>query len=171
MPIFGQELSRVDDKIDWAAANKVKAENEKKDPKGVEKFRSSKPDAKLMESVKVPILVLGTGPVRANPQIRAFEKSYVASYALNEASLSVLGSATHLPSLDNSNKTVSPPKKSDAPYDFEITEDGADLSFQRFGASYLIRISCRYSNDVRCSDQKFLTSAAEALIVAGGAKK
>lgn len=53
-------------------------------------------------------------------------------------------------------------------YVFEKTEDGADMNFTRFGASYVIRISCEDVADKRCNAEQYLRSIAEALVTVGG---
>ena len=95
--------------------------------------------------------------------------AYSAGYDLPGAQLSIMGSGSAL-SLSAESPIGAIIEHDDASRDepvFERTEDGADLSFIRFGAAYTIRISCANVQDPRCTGYTFLRSVADNLVIIG----
>lgn len=154
--------------IDWVAASAAAERDTKTQNSLLNKLRSGPGNDDELRDIELPVLVAGKGPVRSSPTVRGQRVAYSSSYALNGASVAILGSATvlvhpDLPSAHNAAAGFSP--------EFEITEDGADLNFNRFGANYILRISCRRADDERCTKPDFLNSLKESLIVIGGQPK
>ena len=170
--LHSQEVLRLSQPIDWVQANNVKAQTAQKDGKALALFRSAVPDQNELDKIRLPVLVPGTGPVRAAPRLRHQGVSYVASYALAGAKVSVLGSVSALNApAESTFAIVLANRQSESPAVFETTEDGADLSLQRYGAAYILRISCTRAADERCQWRAFLDSVAKTLIMVGGSQK
>ncbi|HEV7877075.1 hypothetical protein [Bradyrhizobium sp.] len=162
----GQSPAEVTSTIDWDAA-KADAENIAPAQKeSLNSFRAA--NAVGVDAINVPVLVPGIGPVRAGPRLRGQGASYAAVYMLNAAKLSVLGTARALvpPSPE---RFASAAASSDGRV-FEQGEDGADLSFIKYGASYILRLSCAKLDDERCIKDSFLNSVADSLVPVGGSK-
>ncbi len=151
--------------IDWKAAINAANMATRDDAKGLNSFRAAAANEKELQAVALPVLVPGTGPVRAAPKVRGQNLAYSSSYTLNGARLSILGSATSLVAPKYASAFEKAP---DTSSEFEITEDGADLNFTRFGASYVLRISCQRPDDERCTSKEFLGKVRDSLIVVGG---
>ena len=158
---------RVEQPIDWQAVQQAIQTDQSRDSNAINLFRSSVPAG--VDSVNVPVLVPGTGPVRASPRFRGQNNAYAAAYLLNAAKLTILGSsiALALPADDSLAASMQAIGDSTEPQ-FEILEDGTDLSFSRFGASYTLRISCSAPDDERCTKDEFLRSVARSLVTIGG---
>lgn len=151
--------------IDWDAARAAAEKDAKIDKKGLSGFRAAQIDEQKLRTVVLPVLVAGTGPVRAAPLVRGQKLSYSSSYAINGAKIVILGSATNLVAPE----ALAVREHIDSNLrDFEVTEDGADLNFMRFGANYILRISCERPEDERCTKRDFLSKLKRSLIVVGG---
>lgn len=163
--------SRLPVRVDWAAARQdlqrdraaLRAENQQ--------FRAGGALQSELDKVRLPVLIINRGPVRAAPEFRQQGVSYVAAYQLPRATLSILGSATalDLPSGARSNRTESAYDE----YIFtgvqdEEEDDVANLSFSRYGASYVLRLACERPEDQRCREPGFLRSVAAGLANVGG---
>lgn len=158
---------RVTRSIDWQAANQEMQRSRQADSAGIERFRASVPTG--VNEVRLPVLVLGTGPVRAAPKFGHQTYSYAALYSVDDARVSVLGSMTALP-VDPGDPLAAMSSRINQVERgiFESSELAADFSFQRFGATYTIRITCARENDERCINDSFLRSMAVSLIGIGG---
>ena len=153
--------------IDWGDARRAMEGIRGANTGTLRAFRSAVPTG--IDAVELPVLVPGTGPVRGTPRFRGQTTSYAATYALPDARLSVLGTAFALETppgtpLEARGRAL----EASSAYTFTRSEDGADLDFERFGASYTLRLSCEQQTDRRCATDAFLRSLAESLIVAGG---
>jgi hypothetical protein len=152
--------------IDWATA-------EKDLTKTLEtpqlKTRGGVADTNSLSSIRVPVLALDKGQVRASPRIRGLGSSYVAAYTIDGAVISVTGTASAAPAPADSAVSASI-KRGQENVVFETTEDGADLTFQRYAAGYVIRISCKSADDKRCKNDVFLKKMQQSLILVGGKK-
>ncbi|MCB1498967.1 MAG: hypothetical protein KDK07_04130 [Bauldia sp.] len=155
--------------VDWPAA-RAKAEADlASDPEGITAFRAAVPTG--VESVTLPVLVPGSGPVRASPRFRSQETAYAALYPLPAAKLTVLGSAIAIvlsPDDSLASEVERLPVSEEG--DFDVSEDGSDLAFTMFGASYVLRISCANADDSRCADRVFLDKVKQSLLVLGGSQ-
>jgi hypothetical protein len=171
---IGQTTSqRAPSNIDWQGARAALERDNLRDKGGIDKFRSAVPSENVLSQVNLPVMVLGTGPVRAAPRFQAQGSAYTAVYALDRAKLSVLGSASAIslqpgsPLAQSANNN--PPANE---CNFETSEDGADLSCTRFGAGYTLRLTCdEPDRDTRCTEPNFLRSTADSLVVVGGSFK
>lgn len=161
---------RVMQPVDWSAARIARQADQVRNPEALNQFRSAVPTG--LDSVALPVLVPGTGPVRATPRFRGQETAYTAAYVLRGARLSIFGTVF---AIQLSEGSAIVPQIRDTPvgerYTFARSDDGADLDFSRFGAHYTLRLSCERSDDSRCTSETFLQSLADSLIVAGGSPK
>jgi hypothetical protein len=163
----GQSPTEIVSTIDWDAA-KADSENAKPALKdSLNSFRAA--NASGLDAIRLPVLVPGVGPVRAGPRLRGQGNSYAAVYLLNAAKLSILGTSAALipPSPETFERAVT----SGSGRVFDRGEDGADLSFSKYGASYVLRLSCAKLDDDRCTKDSFLNSVADSLLVLGGSKQ
>lgn len=154
-----QELNRAASQIDWPAAQA----DFQQSVGPADAVRSALPSGR-MAAVSLPVLLIGTGPERSIVKFTHQQTSYVASYLVGRgAKLAIMGSASPL---------VAGPQ-ADIPltgdYEFVQTEEGADLSFSRYGADYLLQLTCENPDtDPRCTERDFLVGKAQALVVTGG---
>jgi len=51
------------------------------------------------------------------------------------------------------------------PYHVTVGEGGVDLTFNRFGAAYLISVECRTLDDVRCNKPYFAVSLVQKMVI------
>lgn len=170
--IEAKEIQRVDQDIDWMAANIAKQEDAVRDAKGIKAFRSAMISPKVIEQTHLPILVLGTGPVRAAPKIYTQGDAYATTYRIgNDSKLTVLGSRSAI--VIDEHSAIYGKFKVDgkSSYTIDFFEDGIDLNFSKFGAAYTLRITCSTASDKRCTDTKFIVEAYQSLIAVGGAGK
>jgi hypothetical protein len=157
-------------KIDWVTAKKAFAEDQKREGQEISKVRASAVD---LGNVNLPVLALSAGgPSRGNLSFAELGTSYVINYPYNGANLAIMGSATPLP-LDDKSQTgqqFEDAAKQPDSSGFEQSEDGADFNLTKFGASYVLRLTCDELDDERCKKPDFLVGIAKQLIVTGGAQ-
>lgn len=166
--LHAQSARRVDNDIDWKAAQESIDDTAKYDLEAISRFRASALDKEQTDKIALPVLIPKSGTVRASPNLRHQRSSYAASFILEkDARMTILGSASSL-LLPEENPLGLSLKKEEDQYIFEKTEDGADMNFTRFGASYVIRISCGETTDKRCNADEYLRSVADALVTVGG---
>lgn len=152
--------------IDWATAQKDLAKTLETPQL---KTRGGVSNTNSLANIRVPVLAVDKGEVRASPRIRGMGSSYVAAYTVQGAAISLTGTASAATVPADSTLSASV-KQSPAGSVFELTEDGADLSFQRYGAGYVLRISCEKGDDERCQKDAFLKKLEQSLILVGGKK-
>ena len=170
--IEAKEIQRIEQKIDWVAAEKSRQEDAAQDAGGIKQFRSAKIPADVLDQTRLPILVLGTGPVRAAPKVYTQKDAYASTYRIGgDAKLTVLGSHSAIEIDDESAINNDLGVNSNLPYTIDFFEDGIDLNFSKFGAGYTLRITCAKPSDDRCTDKKFIVNAYESLINVGGSGK
>jgi hypothetical protein len=160
------DSGRVQLPIDWDAARRARETNRER---GSATAPALGIDASRLEAIKLPVLVPPSDTMRSAGQVKGQGSAYAASYDLPAAQLSIMGSASALAISPDS--TIAPTLGLDTAPDeplFEPSDDGADLSFSRYGASYVLRISCANADDPRCTRDTFLRSIANSLIVIGG---
>ena len=88
--------------------------------------------------------------------------AYAANYTLEAGELVISAGATEINLGDDVITNLSLPEDS-----FELTEDGAELSVERFGIVYTLRMLCdEPSRDQRCMGPAFLLNIASKLMVA-----
>lgn len=165
------QTSRISQSIDWSAVDRAREEGSQKDAQAINRFRSGVPNYRTLANVRVPVLVVGSGPVRAAPRLQEQTNSYVAFYSLDGANLSVMGTSTSIvPGVGSAlaQQVVSNDQNSGR---FEKSEDSSDFDFTRFGANYVLRLSCVKENDKRCTERQFLQQVSNSLIVVGGKKQ
>jgi hypothetical protein len=163
LPAQSAGVRRVASQIDWVAAKKNMDAAERS-----ERTRSGAVSPSEAKKVRLPILLVDEGEVKAAADFAHQVDSYVAHYRLKDATLAITGLVDPI-SLKGQRKPRRSPHAATS-YQFEITEDASDLSFQRYGAFYNMRISCAIPDDVRCSKSDFLSTLADKLPVAGGNK-
>ncbi|UWU23028.1 hypothetical protein N2601_08810 [Rhizobium sp. CB3060] len=171
-----QEATEEKLSIDWDSAKAAAVADAQRDQSGVEKFRAAVPSG--LEKVRVPVLVTGTGPVRAAPQVKAQDTSYAAIYLLDrDATLSIMGTALSIVVTGGDATPADVPDYQAG--DFTILDDDADAksasqpmeadySFFKFGAAYTLRLSCKQQGDKRCLEPDFAKSVASSLVQVGG---
>ncbi|MEW8147384.1 MAG: hypothetical protein AB2794_13270 [Candidatus Thiodiazotropha endolucinida] len=153
---------RLNSTIDWDQAYRDHLNVKLSENEAISKFRSA--SLQEIDNVTLPVLILKKQSVRSTPKFFGQGRSYVATYSLPKAKLSIIGSATLISLTDDS--TYDMYKNTNT---FEVTLDGADYSFIKYGASYILRLSCDEPTfDMRCTTPKFLNGLANQLIVAGG---
>lgn len=163
--------TRVSVQVDWATARQdlqqdraaIRAENRQ--------FRAGGALQSELDKARLPILIINQGPVRAAPEFRQQGVSYVAAYQLPRATLSILGSATALELPSDVKSDLA--RNAQDEYVFtgvmdEEEDDVANLSFSRYGVSYVLRLACERSKDQRCREPGFLRSIAAGLANVGG---
>lgn len=168
-PIAAQTPARVAAPIEWEAANADRARSEQERAAAFRTARAGLPDQQTLDATRLPVLVYAGEVARQAPRMRSQGTSYVALYLLPGAKLAIMGSATALPIAPESGlarqaETYEAPSSGQ----FEITEDGADLNLRKYGAAYVLRISCESARDQRCKTPNFLLSIASSLVVVGG---
>ncbi|MEH6418414.1 hypothetical protein [Pseudomonas sp. CGJS7] len=164
-----QSIQRESAAIDWPTAQQQMRDAAERDKPAVEGLRSSPTLQETLDRVSLPVLVPGTGPVRAAPAVIEQGTAYAADYPLDGADLVVLGSASALALPPDSAMAKLLAESGPPPqYQFEAYEYGADLSFIRYGASYVLRVACEQAEDPRCDRDEFLRKVAESLIAVGG---
>lgn len=163
--VLGHAQERAPVHIDWVAATQARTASST--TSSAEAVRASVPASAELEKVELPVLLLPQSRTRSTPRVRQQTSSYAAAYTLQGAKLSVVGSNSTLTAQPQSlgSRAGAVAAASGA---FDKTEDGADLSFTRFGATYTLRISCAKVTDPRCTDESFLKSVAGELIPVGG---
>ncbi|MEJ7807818.1 MAG: hypothetical protein WKG03_18100 [Telluria sp.] len=165
VPALGASPQRAPSAIDWTLAKKDMVSSDYRQRSG-----SRGPSLNSVSKVKLPVLLIDDGDVRSAPEFRHQVDSYTAHYALAKANVSITGLAKPI-AMKNagfaSGKAVAVPV---TPYKFELDEDSSDLSFERYGAFYNMRISCEEGGDQRCSGPEFLRKLADKLPVVGGKK-
>lgn len=170
--IEAKEMQRIEQKIDWVAADKAKHEDAVRDVGGINQFRSAKVPTMVLEQTRLPILVLGTGPVRAAPKVYTQGVAYASTYRIGtDSKLTVFGSRSAIALDEQSAIDGKLDVDNNLPYTIDFFEDGIDLNFAKFGAAYTLRITCSKASDKRCTDKKFIVEAYESLITIGGSEK
>lgn len=165
-PLVGVAQTRQNVGVNWKAAT---ADLAKARATPDYKTRSGNPSEAELNKIRVPVLALDQGKVRAAPRIHGLGRSYVAAYSVEGATISLTGTASA--SLPPASSSVGKSITSGTPKPtFEVTEDGADLTFQRYGAGYVLRISCAKEEDERCLKEDFLRGLERELIMVGGKK-
>lgn len=174
---YSQEVKEEDLVVDWPAAKAAAAVDLRTDKAGIDKFRAASPSN--LDGVGVPVLVTGTGPVRAAPRLKAQDKSYAAVYPLDQgATLTIMGTARGVVFTGEINAPVGLPDYESGQFSVldDDSEEGnpskteeADYSFVKFGAAYTLRLTCTVEGDERCLKQDFAQSVAESLVQVGGA--
>jgi hypothetical protein len=120
-----------------------------------------------LASIRLPVLIPNTTVVEGNPRFRGQGNSYAVAYALPDASLSILGTSVFLSRPDDKALAQSGQGPNRI---FDRSEDGTDLSFLKYGAAYVLRLSCTKPDDERCTKDTFLNKVADSLLVVGGKK-
>jgi len=120
-----------------------------------------------LSAIRLPVLMPNTKVVEGSPRIRGQGNSYVAAYTLPGAKLSILGTSVFLTRPDDQTYAQSPSGSNRV---FDRSEDGSDLTFIKYGASYVLRLSCAKREDERCNKDTFLNTVADNLLVVGGKK-
>lgn len=167
-----KEIRRSDQKIDWIAANDAKQIDAMRDSSGIEQFRSAQIPKEVLEQTHLPVLVFGSGPVRAAPKIYTQGVSYASTYSIgSDTKLTVLGSRSAIELDEQSTFVGNLEAENNVPYTIDYFEDGIDLNFSRFGATYTLRLTCAKASDKRCTEKDFIEKAYESLITVGGAEK
>ena len=146
--------------IDWERATSD-AERSASIAPALNAFREN--NAAELTSIKLPVLVPNATTVQATPRIRGQGDLYVVAYTLPAAKLSILGTSVFFIRPDEQNYTQSAPGHRV----FDRSDDGSDLSFQKYGASYVLRLSCAKPEDERCAKERFLNTIADSLLVVG----
>jgi hypothetical protein len=149
--------------IDWPAATADMRNN----AVGTQAVRAGLLNPRDLDATRLPVLLPRQGPVRGIPQFAQQTSSYSAFFKLNEAQLSVSGSSSSLSPGREDPLSRLTTAGSDG-YQFFATDEGADLAFSRYGANYLLRLTCDHASDVRCQKEDFLTNVAKGLAVSGG---
>lgn len=169
---WAQSIEREAAAIDWPVAESAMKAAANDDKAGVAKVRSSPTSREALDRVALPVLVPGSDSVRASPALFEQGTAYAANYPLDAADLVVLGSASAitLPPGSPLAKLLEGGASS-ANYQFEAYEYGADLSFVRYGASYVLRLACEEPEDPRCGREEFLRKVADSLIAVGGKRR
>ncbi len=163
-PACAAAPERAAPQIDWISAKKVMQASDFR-----QRAKGGGAAADEAKKVRLPILLIDHAEVPVTASFKHQIHSYAANYALEGASLTVLGLASPLvltgAAFDAWPSTPTRPR-----YKFETTRDSSDLSFERFGAFYTIRISCLKPADARCTAPGFMSKLADKLAVAGGAE-
>lgn len=155
-------VQRTISPIDWKAAEQARAATPQAEA-AIRQLRASSPIG--LDQVKLPVLILPAEGEWGAPRFHGQGTAYAALYAPPRAKLGIFGASSRI---------VAPAglKIEHATGAFESIGDGADYSFTRFGAAYTLRITCDEPlKDTRCTDPRYLTEAANALLVAGGAAR
>ncbi len=118
-----------------------------------------------LSSIRMPVLVASPSVVEAVPRLGGQGNSYAVVYTLPSAKLSILGTSVYL---QRSDGQLFAQASTPGTRQFDSSEDGSDLSFTKYGASYVLRLSCANPSDERCTSERFLNSIANSLIVIGG---
>ena len=158
--------------LDWATSRRDQQRDAAALRSENKTFRAGGTSQVEIAKTRLPVLVINQGPVRAAPEFRQQGTSYVAAYQLPRASLSILGSANALPTPPSAAAGL-PPSAGDGYVfhgidDDQEQDDVADLSFSRYGASYVLRLACERADDDRCRKPGFLRSVAGGLANVGG---
>jgi len=159
-----QQVTRQVQSIDWDAAGKARDQDQNRFQTEIKRLR--KVVGGQYDNTQLPVL-LPKSVVRSLPRFVEQGTSYAATYAIGQDKLSILGSATAL----SAPESPLAKRQSAQGYVFEKSEDGADLSFSRYGATYTLRLSCHNPASARCTDPAFLTQVANDLVVVGGRGK
>ena len=149
--------------IDWRAADR-QADTDERRLLTQAGTRAPRPSEEQLRRVEVPVLLVDPGRVRGAPGFNGQRLAYAASYDLQGATLGVFGSGTAL-RLGASSSLARPVRAQPIAGYFEPSENAADFSFSRFGASYTLRIECAESDDARCTNGAYLTGVARRLVV------
>lgn len=120
-----------------------------------------------LSSIKLPVLIGDPTILDSAPRLRGQGTSYVVAYTLPSAKLSILGTSAFISRPEDQSVAQSASGSTRA---FDRGDDGTDLSFLRYGASYVLRLSCAEPEDQRCVSDTFLNSIANNLLVVGGKK-
>jgi hypothetical protein len=151
--------------IDWASAKSYRGAQALNDPRTDQNTRTTFPQQVELDKTHMPVLLVGgTEEVRGSPSFRQQGTSYVGYYKLGGATVSILGSGIVI-------NMGSPPiynLDSESAIKFDIAEGVTDLSFERFGATYILRMSCESATDERCLKPEFLTGLSNSLMFVGG---
>jgi len=163
---------RVEATIDWPQAQAdIRAADGPGAASGdratVAQLRSAPALQQTLDRIALPVLVPDQGTVRAAPSLIEQGRAYAADYPLDGADLVVLGASSAIAVAEDA--PVAALLAGDAPqYVFESYEYGADLSFLRYGASYVLRLACDELDDARCRKDDFLRKVADGLVAVGG---
>ena len=158
--------------VDWHSAQRDQRRDQAALHSENRKFRAGGATQANLALTKLPVLVINTGPVRAAPEFRQQGTSYVAAYRFPRANLSILGSAMALsapPEVQAKLTTGASGEYAFSPVNDEQEQDDvANLTFSRYGASYILRLACERPDDDRCRKPDFLKSIAVGLANVGG---
>jgi hypothetical protein len=173
LPVLAQSTpapGRVQLSIDWDAVRRTQATDHARSLTAIQALGIS---AVSLDAIKLPVLVPSAEAVRASGRVKGQGSSYSATYNLPAAQLSVMGSGMGIGIHSDSPFALRLEQDNSAAEElvFERSGDGADLSFTRFGASYTLRLSCTNAGDPRCTEEAFLRSVANSLVVVGGSPK
>jgi hypothetical protein len=165
-PALSQSIVKETDAIvDWDSA---RADAEKSSARLAEVKTFLDANNAELATIRLPVLMPDTSLIKATPRLRGQGKSYVIGYSIDGGKLSILGTSVFLV---REGILVQSQNTSQASRTFDISEGEADLNIQKYGASYVLRLSCEVLNDERCLSDRFLNTIADSLIVVGGAAR
>jgi hypothetical protein len=150
--------------IDWERA---KSDLQVAEPPSAQINQFLKGNDQALKSTRLPVLIPNQNIAELIPKLHSQGSSYLAAYELPGAQLSVMGTSVYLLSR-GSLFAQSAPKKGRS---FNLTEDGADLSFMKYGAAYVLRLSCSEEGDPRCGSDEFLNRVADNMLLVGGSEQ
>lgn len=158
MSAFAQDYPRrIASRIDWKSAASALADFQNANSSLFDETKAAAPIE--LENSTIPVLLLPPSETKSSSGFEVQESAYAAFYSFEGGDLAVLGSGTQLDAV------AQPAEESDG--QFSVSEDGADLSFARFGVSYTLRLTCRSpETDDRCQRPDFLEGIASNLVVA-----
>ena len=157
-----ESASRSPAKTDWDAVKAAAAQLPAKELHVLAAFVAANPQG--LAETSVPVLLLGSAAQAEPPLFAGQPDAYAAFYQLEAAQISILGSNSHL----NTARDFELHHEVSA---YESIGDGADYSFERFGAFYTLRITCDQPiEDTRCTQPDYLTKTAQTLVPVIGAK-
>jgi hypothetical protein len=150
--------------IDWERAN-ADAARSSDSTAALKAFREQ--NAQALDSIGLPVLMPSALSAEFTPRLRGQGNSYVVVYKLPSAKLSIFGTSVFLTRSDD--QVFAQSGAGNAPK-FERSDDGSDLSFFKYGASYVLRLSCLEQEDERCAKDSFLGGLVNSFVIVGGKK-
>lgn len=147
--------------IDWDSVRTTVDHLTSKEDPVLAAFAANQPQG--LTKMALPVLIFGQEAGLKPPMFVGQHNAYVAFYQLEDIQISILGSNSVL----TAGSTLKIHHETGA---FESIGDGADYSFEQFGAFYTLRITCdQPTKDSRCTLPAYLSEAAKTLIPVVGA--
>jgi hypothetical protein len=151
--------------VDWEAARAARAAAEARIGHAPFKATADAYAAEL-DATRLPVLVPAASATAG--KLVSQGDSYTFLHAADGADVSVFGTRFAAEVADPTPELARMVGGASDDLQVDLTEEGVDVSLERFGASYVIRVSCDDPDEPRCAGEGFGRELAASLVMIGG---